>query len=353
MTDDDSDDGLQPLPVDGYPDPVLEYGFEDERPVVRAGNEAFRVTFDADASNVSLRSVFDRFQFSGTSSPTEFVTRVSRNEQFGTRLRVPERADADGGNGDGGNDGTSYLVRVVPASDGSGGHVVFAPGCERPRTKPGDERWGSVASVITHDLRNPLDVAKARLRAGRETGDDAHFEHVERAHERMERIIRDVLTASRGTDTIAVDPSEAVDFEELAVAAWETVETDGATLTVEDSLPTAVADADHVGRLFENLFRNAVEHGGETPTVRIGGLSRDSNDGFYVADDGPGIPPRDRQVVFEPGYSSHERGTGLGLAIVARIVAAHEWTIRIEESANGGARFEVCDVRRDDSTPRS
>jgi len=59
--------------------------------------------------------------------------------------------------------------------------------------------------VISHDLRNPLDVAKARLRAGQETGNEDHFDHVERAHDRMEQIIQDVLTLARGSESI--DPT--------------------------------------------------------------------------------------------------------------------------------------------------
>jgi len=67
-------------------------------------------------------------------------------------------------------------------------------------------------------------------------------------------------------------------------------------------------------------------------------------DGFYVADDGPGIPPDERDRVFEPGHSTSEDGTGYGLWIVEEIVTAHGWTVDATESATGGARFEITGV---------
>jgi signal transduction histidine kinase len=74
-------------------------------------------------------------------------------------------------------------------------------------------------------------------------------------------------------------------------------------------------------------------------TVRVGPLDRAT--GFYVADDGPGIPPDRRDHVFEYGHSSTADGTGIGLAVVERIVRAHGWEITVGESADGGARFDV------------
>jgi len=67
----------------------------------------------------------------------------------------------------------------------------------------------------------------------------------------------------------------------------------------------------------------------------------DTDEGFYVADDGPGIPPGDREDVFELGHTTREDGTGFGLAIVETIAEAHGWTVTAGESAAGGARFEV------------
>jgi signal transduction histidine kinase len=66
--------------------------------------------------------------------------------------------------------------------------------------------------------------------------------------------------------------------------------------------------------------------------------------GFYVADDGQGIPEADREQVFEPGYSTGTEGTGYGLQIVRQIGTAHGWDVRVTESDEGGARFEIVGV---------
>ena len=88
-----------------------------------------------------------------------------------------------------------------------------------------------------------------------------------------------------------------------------------------------------------------MEHGssdGDAVTITVGELP--DGDGFYVEDDGVGIPPDAREDVFDPGYSTDEDGTGFGLSIVRQVVEAHEWEIRAVEGSEGGARFEVTGV---------
>ncbi|MFB6243230.1 MAG: sensor histidine kinase, partial [Halobaculum sp.] len=208
---------------------------------------------------------------------------------------------------------------------------------ETPATDSSADQSEAVAHVVSHDLRNPLDVAKAHLRLSRDVHpEDEHLQRVEQAHGRMEQIIQDVLTLARGER--AISPSAGVEMDAVVRDAWESVATDDVTFEVS-AMPTATADRPRVERLVENLLRNAVDHAGPDPTVRAGGLT--DGDGFYIADDGDGVPPADREAVFEPGYSASGDGTGLGLAIVRRIAAAHGWSVAIEDSWAGGARVEV------------
>ena len=74
-------------------------------------------------------------------------------------------------------------------------------------------------------------------------------------------------------------------------------------------------------------------------TITVGPL--DGRHGFFVEDDGPGIPSEERETVFEYGHTTAEEGTGLGLAIVEEIAEAHGWTVSLAESETGGARFEL------------
>jgi signal transduction histidine kinase len=84
---------------------------------------------------------------------------------------------------------------------------------------------------------------------------------------------------------------------------------------------------------------DAVEHGDDAGSVTV--RVHDTPDGIAVADDGPGIPPEEREGVFGPGYTTAHAGTGFGLAIVREIANAHGWSASVEESDDGGARFVI------------
>jgi PAS domain S-box-containing protein len=207
-----------------------------------------------------------------------------------------------------------------------------------------NERLKEFASVVSHDLRNPLNVAQGHLELAHETGDDTHFEKTGAALERMESLIEDLLKLARqGQD---VSDTEQVDLEAVVRRAWSTVSTGDAILEVADGLTEIEADDGRLQELFENLFRNAVEHAGDDVTVRVGPLgeataSTRTRDGFYVEDDGPGIPEDERDRVFEHGHTTADDGSGLGLSIVSSIVDAHEWNVSVAESEDDGARFEI------------
>jgi PAS domain S-box-containing protein len=222
-----------------------------------------------------------------------------------------------------------------------------------------NERLEQFASVVSHDLKNPLAVAEGSLEAARETGGDVHFENASDALSRMSALITDVLALAREGSAV-VDP-DSVFLSGVASAAWTNVDTGDATFAIADDVRVH-ADEGRLQRLLENCFRNAVEHGstsnrtqsgdavehgstgGDAVSVTVGALADGS--GFYVADDGPGIPESDRESVFESGVTTSEDGTGFGLAIVAEIADAHDWQVGAVESDGGGARIEVTGVER-------
>ena len=199
------------------------------------------------------------------------------------------------------------------------------------------ERLDEFARIVSHDLRNPLNVAQGRLRLAREEHDSPHLEDVERSLDRMGELIGDILALAREDE--AVREPEPVDLAELVDACWRGVDTGDATLAV-DTDRTVRADEGRLRQLFENLVRNAVEHGDDDAVVTVGDLP----DGFFLADDGAGIDPADLEDVFDAGYSTDTEGTGLGLSIAQRIAEAHGWTIAATNGADGGARFEIVGV---------
>jgi len=200
-----------------------------------------------------------------------------------------------------------------------------------------NERLEEFTSVVSHDLRNPLNVAHARVNILRDEADNDHLETASRALDRMEALIEDLLTlAQQGR---AIDDLSTVRLDVVAEDCRENVDTSDAAVIV-DTDATVRADGSRLQELLGNLLRNSIEHGGAAVTITLGDLA----DGFYVADDGPGISADDREQVFEMGYSTSEGGTGFGLMIVEGIAEAHGWDVRVTESEAGGARFEITGV---------
>jgi PAS domain S-box-containing protein len=261
-----------------------------------------------------------------------------------------------------------FVGARLPNPEGDTGGIVvtgrnIADRRARRELERQNERLDEFASVVSHDLRGPLSVAQGYLSLAREGGDSDEMAKAAAAIDRMGELVDDLLTLAR--EGRAVGDTTSVDFGGAAERAWNGLGT-VATLEVE-SAPTVEADPSRLRELLENLFRNSVEHGSATVepgdiddvvergrtggaeptapageegvTVWVGGLP--DGDGFYVEDDGPGIPEGDRDRVFESGYTTSETGTGFGLAIVRTIAEAHGWSVQLTDGRTGGARFEI------------
>lgn len=192
-------------------------------------------------------------------------------------------------------------------------------------------------SIISHDLRNPLNVAEGRIALAMEECDSNHLDTVEMAHDRMGALIDDLLTLAR--QGRAVEDTEQISLSDIAELCWGVVDLGEAELHIETT-KEFTADAGRLKQLLENLFRNAIDHGGDDVTITVGNL----DDGFYVADNGAGIPAANRSEVFEEGYSTNYKGTGFGLPIVKQITDAHGWSVGVTQAESGGARFEITGV---------
>jgi len=207
----------------------------------------------------------------------------------------------------------------------------------RTELKQQNERLEQFTSVISHDLQNPLSVVTGYLELAKDTGDTDHLDPAVDAAQRMEQMLNELLTLAR--EGRAVGDTEPVDIPTVVAQAWSSVDTPEATLTTEalESLPQVSADPTRLKEAFENLFRNALDHVGEDVAITVEAAA-DGN-GVAVVDDGPGIPPEQRDEVFEHGYTGGN-GTGLGLSIVETIIEGHGWAIWIDDN-DGGARFII------------
>jgi len=198
-----------------------------------------------------------------------------------------------------------------------------------------NERLEEFVSVVSHDLQTPLDTAMTAANLARES--DIAFDKLDGALDRLQRLLDELLAlAHEGEAT--TQPTECA-LADVAAQAWDATGPDAATLRVETACHVA-ADHSQLRRLLENLFKNAVEHGADDVVVTVGRIGRDDATGFYVADDGDGIPEARRESVFEPGFTTAQGGTGFGCAIVERIAGAHDWEVEVTDSEAGGARFE-------------
>ncbi|WP_436933952.1 ATP-binding protein [Halovenus marina] len=196
------------------------------------------------------------------------------------------------------------------------------------------ERLEQFASLVSHDIRNPLTVAQGHVELLRRDHDLEGLERIDESIGRIQRIVDDILAITRG-DELDI---ETVELETVVADAWDSVDTGDGQLET-GTLPEMQADRSQLQRMLENLFRNAIEHGtpgGDTDVTVTVSVS----DGcLVVEDDGRGLPQDLIENPFELGVSGKSESTGLGLSIVGDLADLHGWTVAVEN--DGGARFRI------------
>ena len=303
---------------------------KDREPVIEECNQLFLDTLGYDRSEVIGRDLSELY----TPESREALLEKSGYERALSGEFVREERELVTTDGE----TVETLLRAVPrrdATDSTAGTLaMYIDITERKQLERETERLEQFTSIVSHDLRNPLNVAEGRLELAHEECDSEHLDAVANAHDRMIALIEDLLTLAREGDRVS--ETEPVVLAELFENCWRNVETADATIRTPVDW-TIQADRSRLAQLLENLIRNAVEHGGDDVTITIGEL----DDGFYVEDDGPGIPENERSDAFDAGHSTNKSGTGFGLSIVKQVADAHGWDIRVTEGSDGGARFEI------------
>lgn len=206
---------------------------------------------------------------------------------------------------------------------------------------------------VSHELRTPITIIRGHLELLGDDPDERRetVELVTDELDRMNRLVHDLLTLARAErpDFLSPEPFEVDTFmEELAAKARALGEREWKLDLSADSA-VIVADRQRLSQAMLNLAGNAIHQTAPGDPVVIGAeAGADASVGarirFWVADSGPGIPPAEREAVFERFHRGSDRkysGTGLGLAIVRAIAEAHGGNVRAGESVAGGAELSI------------
>ncbi len=195
------------------------------------------------------------------------------------------------------------------------------------------ERLEALRSLVSHDFGNPINIAAGRLDLVRTECDSEHIGHVESALTQLESLAdQGLLFVKAGRE---LETQTELELATIAEECWTVTGAPADALTVEEL--QVYAEPERLRMLLNQLFDNAVVHT-DSVTVTVGPLADDR--GFYVEDDGPGIPDRELEYVFDRGYTTVTERDGNGLALVEEIAGALGWAVDITES-DEGTRLEI------------
>lgn len=203
------------------------------------------------------------------------------------------------------------------------------------RLDEGYERQRRFIASAAHELRTPIAILRAKVEAAPDTATRRLGYDVQRLATLAEQLLDlqrlDTERPQEVVDMVALVRSVVADMAPLLIASDRGIE-----VRVEDGRPCR-GNAMALERVVTNLVQNAMEHGGRNITVRVAEF------GFEVEDDGPGIPPGERERVFEPFHRLRPRstGSGLGLNLVQQVVDRHGGRIAIHGAHGGGTIVRV------------
>jgi len=213
----------------------------------------------------------------------------------------------------------------------------------------GDRVRTALLAAVSHDLRTPLASAKAAVAGLR--SDEVHFDEDDRREllatadeslDRLAALLANLLDMSRlQAGALGVHPTD-IGFEDVVPAALDELGPAGRRVAVRlpDDLPVAYADPGLLDRVLVNVVGNALRYSPADRPPSITGRATDGRVELRVVDHGPGIPPGDRERVFQAfqrlGDRDNHTGVGLGLALSRGLTEAMDGTLKPEETPGGG-----------------
>ena len=220
-----------------------------------------------------------------------------------------------------------------------------------------DQLKSSLLSSVSHELKTPLAGLSATISNLLE-GDTRWDEQTVR--EELEAVVANVTRLNNSIGALLElsrlearswparrDWNDLSDVAAAGLAALPPHQRERVHVDMPDDLPAVNVDYEQWARVIQHLLENAVLYAGGTEDVVLGARKSDDDLLMWVEDHGPGVPPEEKELIFEKFYRGKQAGaatpsgTGLGLAITREIVVAHGGSIRVEDVEPHGARFVV------------
>jgi signal transduction histidine kinase len=207
------------------------------------------------------------------------------------------------------------------------------------------ERERVFAADVAHELRSPLAAIASIAQASRSSSppeSSGAFDAIAASAMDASAIVTDLLTLARDPGRTALQ-CEPVDLAAIVARCVRDAAAPASAggLRLESVPTSAIVDGDErrLRELTQNLLENAMRHA--RTWVRVSSTHNGSTCAIVVEDDGEGVPPEERERIFERFYRRHDdgAGTGLGLAIVRWIAHAHHGAVSVSQAESGGARF--------------
>ena len=212
---------------------------------------------------------------------------------------------------------------------------------------------GKAASAVAHDFTQPLSTIAGAVGLLRMDGEapevrERCFAAIEGELDRLQRMKQEIVEFARGESSLDDAEVRVDSFLENTVSALRTqCAEQSVVLTLEHGFTGEwYLDSYRLGRVIENLVRNAAAAIGTAGAITIRSATADGSLVITVEDTGPGIPPDRIDEIFEPFVSyGKKEGTGLGLAIARNVVRQHDGVIEVASSTEG-TRFTMVLPRR-------
>ena len=206
----------------------------------------------------------------------------------------------------------------------------------------------SLLANASHELRSPLARIRMAVELSGTQGSPAARDEIQRSITELDQLVDEILLASR-LDAREADIGTVESVDLIGLLAEECARV-GAVFELPECTGEVVVPgvARLLRRAVRNLLENAVRHGRRTGHAQV--VAQLSLEGGYavlhIDDRGPGVPPDQRERIFEPFYrlpgaSEREGGVGLGLALVRQIAARHGGSVACDNREGGGARFTL------------